>query len=159
MKYIGSRLRKLVKEERGGYHDLAVRMLKHRAPRVNGAKDEYNLVPLFRDGHNLTLSTLSAIMLETGMPITYFVDFEPGELPPLYSSGINGSNNVINSSISNDLTAKVDHLNEVIRLKDTMIADKDKLLAMKDVEIEQWKKRLDDVIDLVKTGKLSEIHK
>lgn len=159
MKYIGTRLRGLLREERGGYHDLAIRMMKYRKPRKNGANDEYNLVPLFKDGHNLTLSTLSALMRETGQPVTFFVDFEPGELPPLYSNGISGNNNVVNSSISNDLTTKVEYLNEIIRLKDTTIAEKDKLLTMKDVEIEQWKKRFDDIIDLVKTGKLAEIHK
>lgn len=152
MKYIGSRLQALLKSERGGYTDLAVKMLKYRKPRKNASRDEYNLVPLFEDGHNVTLSTLTGLMRETGMSIEFFVDFEPGELPSYRRDGVSGSNNIINSSVNNDLTVKVDHLNEVIRLKDELIADKERIITLKDAEIEQWKKRYDDLIKLSQLG-------
>lgn len=152
MKYIGSRLQALLKSERGGYTELASKMLKYRKPRKNASKDEYNLVPLFEDGHNVTLYTLTGLMRETGMAIDFFVDFEPGELPPYRRDGVSGSNNIINSSVSNDLTIKVDHLNEVIRLKDELLADKERIITLKDAEIEQWKKRYDDLIKLAQFG-------
>ena len=152
MKYIGSRLQALLKSERGSYTELASKMLKYRKPRKNASKDEYNLVPLFEDGHNVTLSTLTGLMRETGMPIDFFVDFEPGELPPYRRDGVSGSNNIINSSVSNDLTVKVDHLYEVVRLKDELIADKERIITLKDAEIEQWKKRYDDLIKMAKFG-------
>lgn len=152
MRYIGSRLQALLKSERGGYTELAAKMLKYRKPRKNASRDEYNLVPLFEDGHNVTLNTLTGLMKETGRSIDFFVDFEPGEFPVARDGGINGSNNVINSSIANDLTMKVDHLNEIIRLKDTLIADKERIITLKDAEIEQWKKRYDDLIKLSKFG-------
>lgn len=156
MKYVGSRLQALLKTERGSYTELAAKMLKYRKPRQNGSKDEYNLVPLFKDGHNVTLYTLTGLMRETGMSIDFFVDFEPGELPAARRDGISGSNNIINSSITNDLTLKVDHLNEVIRLKDELIADKERIITLKDAEIEQWKKRYDDLIRLTQLGSKSE---
>lgn len=152
MRYIGSRLQKLLKSERGSYTELASKMLKYRKPRKNASKDEYNLVPLFEDGHNVTLSTLTGLMHETGMPIDFFVDFDPGELPAHRQDGISGSNNIINSSITNDLTIKVDHLNEIIRLKDEMLSDKERIINLKDAEIEQWKKRYDDLIKLSQFG-------
>lgn len=153
MRYVGSRLQALLKSERGSYTELATKMLKYRKPRKNASKDEYNLVPLFEDGHNVTLSTLTGLMRETGMPIDFFVDFEPGELPPYRRDGMSGSNNIINSSVNNNLTIKVDHLNEVIRLKDELIADKERIITLKDAEIEQWKKRYDDLIKLAQFGK------
>ena len=152
MKYVGSRLQALVKSERGGYTDLAAKMLKYKKPRKNESKDEYNLVPLFKDGHNLTLNTLTGLMRETGMSIDFFVDFEPGEIPSQQHAGISGSNNIVNSSITNDLTLTVDHLNEVIRLKDELISDKERIITLKDAEIEQWKKRYDDLIKLAQFG-------
>jgi hypothetical protein len=91
-------------------------------------------------------------MRETGMSIEFFVDFEPGELPSYRRDGVSGSNNIINSSVNNDLTVKVDHLNEVIRLKDELIADKERIITLKDAEIEQWKKRYDDLIKLSQLG-------
>ena len=153
MKYVGSRLQALLKSERGSYTELAAKMLKYRKPRKNASKEEDNLVPLFEDGHNVTLNTLTGLMRETGMSIDFFVDFEPGELPPYRRDGVSGSNNIINSSVNNDLTLKVDHLNEVIRLKDELIADKERIITLKDAEIEQWKKRYDDLIKLAQFGK------
>lgn len=154
MRYVGSRLQKLLKSERGSYTELATKMLKYRKPRKNASKDEYNLVPLFEDGHNVTLSTLTGLMRETGKSIDFFVDFEPGELPQHRHEGVNGSNNIINSSVNNDLTMKVDHLYEVIRLKDELIADKERIITLKDADIEQWKKRYDDLIKLTKFGSI-----
>ena len=155
MKYIGNRLQSYLKGERGGYTDLAAKMLKYRKPRKNASKDEYSLTPLLKDGHNITLSTLTALMRETGKSIDFFVDFEPGELPSYRYDGISGSNHIISSSVNNDLTIKVDHLNEVIRLKNEIITDKERIITLKDAEIEQWKKRYDDLIRLAQFGNSS----
>lgn len=153
MRYIGSRLKDYLKEHRGAYTELAQAMLKYRKPRKNAGRDEYNLAPFFRDGHNITLDLLAGLMKETGHSIDFFIDFEPGELPSYYKrEGVSGSNNIINSSISNDLTMKVDHLNEVIRLKDEIVADKERIITLKDAEIEQWKKRYDDLIKLTQAS-------
>ena len=137
MIYKGSRLREYLNGERGGYTDLANRMLKHRKPRKNSSKDEYSLTPYLKDGQNVTLSMLTALMKETGMAIDFFVDFEPGELPSYRRGEVSGSNNIINSSVSNDLTVK---------------ADKERIITLKDAEIEQWKKRYDDLIKLAQFG-------
>lgn len=152
MRYVGSRLKEYLNAKRGRYTELAQGMTKHKSPRRNSGKNEYNLHPFFEDGHDLTLSKLTALMRETGMSIDFFVDFEPGELPTYRRDGVSGSNNITNSSVSNDLTIKVDHLNEVIRLKDELIADKERIITLKDAEIEQWKKRFDDLIKLSQFG-------
>lgn len=156
MKYVGSRLQALLKSERGGYTVLAAKMLKYRKPRKNASRDEYNLAPLLGNGHNVTLYTLTGLMRETGMPIDFFVDFEPGELPAARLDGLSGNNNVINSSITNDLTMKVDHLNEIIKLKDALLSDKERIITLKEAEIEQWKKRYDDLIRLTQLGSNTE---
>ncbi|UKK48738.1 hypothetical protein L6475_01855 [Prevotella sp. E9-3] len=148
MRYNGTRLRDYLKDRRGAYTELAKAMLKYRKPRKNAGTDEYNLAPFFRVGHNITLELLTGFMKETGKSIDFFVDFEPGELPVQKTEGVSGSSNIINSSINNDLTMKVDHLHEIIRLKDEMIVDKERIIAMKDAEIQQWKKRHDEVITL-----------
>lgn len=153
MKYMGSRLQKFIRQDRGTYTDLAARMLKYRKPRKNSGNVEYTMTPFLKDGHNITINSLTALMKETGMSIDFFVDFEPGELPPCReSAGVSGSNNVINSTINNDLTVKVDHLNELVHLKDIMLGDKERIIALKDAEIEQWKKRYDDLIHLTQIG-------
>lgn len=150
MKFLGLRLKEWLSRQRGGYTELSRKMSKYRKPRKNSSNEEYNLVPLFKDGHNVTIYTLTGLMKETGLPIDFFVEFEPGELPatPL-TGGVSGSNNVVNSNISNDLTIKVDHLLEVIKLKDNAISDKERIITMKDSEIENWKKRYDDLIKIM----------
>ena len=136
MRYIGSRLKEYLKSERGSYTDLAERMQKYRKPRSNGGNAEYSLAPFFRDGHNITISSLTALMKETGMPLDFFVDFEAGEQPRNEQpQGIIGSHNIVNSSLTNDLTMRLDHMNEVIRLKDEMLTDKERIIALKDSEI------------------------
>ncbi|MBR1932931.1 MAG: hypothetical protein IJ841_04510 [Prevotella sp.] len=125
-------------------------MMKYKGPRKNSGKDEYNLAPFFDDGHNISLKLLGGLMKETGMPIEFFVDFEPGEITQAKTDGITGSNNITNSTITSDLTQRVDHLSEIIQLKDEMLADKERIIASKDAEIEQWKKRYDDLLQLTK---------
>lgn len=152
MRYIGSRLKEYLNAKRGRYTELAQGMMKYRSPRKNSGKNEYNLDPFFDDDHNISLKLLNGLMRETGKPIDFFVDFEPGEINENRSDRTIGNNNIINSSISNDLTLKVDHLNEVIRLKNELIADKERIITLKDAEIEQWKKRYDDLITLSQLG-------
>ena len=142
---MGSRLQALLKSERGKYKDLAARMLEYRKPRKNGGNKEYNLLPLYKDGHNITLHTLTGLIRLTGMPLEFFVDFENGELSS--SQSFTGSNNIINSSIStSNMENEISHLREVISLKDQMLADKERIIEMKSSEIEQWKNRYDNLV-------------
>lgn len=153
MKYNGTRLKDYLGMHRGRYTELAQAMLKYRRPRKNAGRDEYNLAPFFRKDHNITLYLLSGLMKETGFPIDFFVDFEPGELTPIVMDGVNGNNNIVNSTITSDLAQKLDHLNEIIRLKDQIISDKERIITLKDAEIEQWKKRYNDLSGLVQAEK------
>ena len=112
MRYIGTRLKQLLKGNRGAYADLAKRMGKYRRARKGEAQSdrEYNLVPLMNDGHNITLSTLTGIMRETGKPISYFVEFEPGEFDGNFTPAEPEENK---------------HLREIIELKNALIEAKD----------------------------------
>lgn len=148
MKYKGTKLHRYVKEKSGRYSELAKALAGYKKPRKNVSGEEYNLRPLFQDGHNVTLFTLSALMRETGLPLSFFIEFEPGENWSDSAKNISGNNNVVNSSINNDLTMKVDHLNEIIKLKDDLLRDKERIITLKNAEIEQWKKRYDDMIHL-----------
>ena len=146
MRYIGSRLKEYLNAKRGRYTELAQGMMKYRSPRKNSGKNEYNLDPFFDDDHNISLKLLNGLMRETGKPIEFFVDFEPGETSQTKMDGINGNNNIVNSTVTNDLTQKLDHLTEIIQLKDELIADKERIIASKNAEIEQWKNRYDDLV-------------
>lgn len=147
MKYCGTRLCELTHNARGEYSNLAERMAKYRKARKNSSENKYRIETLYKDGHNIKISTLSALMKETGRPIDFFIDFEPWELPASHAPGISGSGNILYSSV-NDNSDKVSHLEEIIRLKNDLLADKDTIIALKDAEIEQWKKRYDDLIKL-----------
>ena len=119
MRYNPANLRDDLKSGRGNYTDLAARMSKYRKVRANPSKKEYNLAPFFKDNHNITIFYLSALMHETGMPITYFIDFEPEELP--------------------NETELIASLKEIVRMKDEMLADKDKLITIYENEINNLK--------------------
>ena len=139
MKYLGSNLKKFVKEHRGMYTQICETML--------GGKKK-GLDNYYGDGRNIHIDKLTQLMRATGMPIDYFIEFEPGERE---NKGAVGNNNIINSMVGKDLSIKVDHLNEIIRLKDQIIEEKERNLIMKDQEIELWKKRYDDIIKLSKS--------
>lgn len=151
MIYKGSRLKALVQSRGGMYSDLAERMTKYKSKRKNSSDREYRLGVLYADGHNITINTLSALMKETNRPINYFVDFEPNELQSS-TEGVSGNNNIINSMVSNDAAQRIEHLTEVVHLKDQLITEKERVIALKDSEIEQWKKRYDDLIKLAQFG-------
>lgn len=150
MKYKGSRLAALIQASRGEYTDLGERMNKYKKPRKNASDKNYRVESLYNDGLNLQMNTLTALMKETGKPIDFFVDFEPWELPA--SMGISGNGNIINSSVSNDMAQRIEHLNEVIHLKNELLTEKDKIVALKDAEIEQWKKRYDDLLSFTQNS-------
>lgn len=157
MRYNGTRLKELLRGNKGAYTNLAERMSKYRRQRKNASENtaSYCLTPFLKDGHNITLSNLSALMLETGKTIDFFVDFDPGELPLSFTvpaAGVSGSHNIINSSITNDLTMKLEHQTELIRIKDQMLVDKERIITLKDSEIQQWQKRYDDLIQLTKSN-------
>ncbi len=145
MIYNGTRLKQYLREHRGAYTELSHALAKYRRPRKNGGGEDYNLAPFFRYGHNITLSILTGLMKETGMPIDFFVDFEPGEVAQQKSDSVNGNNNIINSTVNNDLTQKIDHLGEIVALKDELIAAKEHIISMKDAELAEWKKRYEDL--------------
>lgn len=146
MIYKGSRLQALVQSHGGTFSDLGERMAKYKSPRKNGSSTKgYRLDSLYKDGHNIQLNTLTALVRETGRTVDYFVDFEPGELARS-AEGVSGNNNIINSSFSSDLTQKIEHLNEVLHLNHQLLAEKERIITLKDAEIDQWKKRYDDLI-------------
>ena len=141
-------MRAYVKQSRGGHKELSSKLAAK-----NGTKT-YNLNGAFKDGTNLTLKSLTDILWATGLSIDEIVDFEPAELPRAGSTGrISGNNNIVNSSVSSDMALKIDHLNEVIRLKDEIIEEKVNVIASKDElidELQGLKKKYDDLIELVK---------
>lgn len=144
MIYKGSRLQKLVSEKRG-FHAKLTKLL---ASRTNAKS--YNLSLLYQDGRNVTLSTLTDLLKVTGCSIDYFVDFEPSELPnQKQPNSVSGSNNIVNSTVTSDLTLKIDHLNEVIDLKDQIIQSKDALID----ELQLWKRKYDELLKLTNTTK------
>lgn len=139
MKYKGSRLKEYVRTHRGMYTDLCVAML--------GGKKK-GLDNYYRDDKNIMLDNLTALLKATGKSVDFFVEFEPGELPTSAAPNFSGNNNIINSMVGNDLTAKVEHLSEIITLKDKLISEKEKVILLQANEIELWKKRYDDIIKL-----------
>lgn len=137
MEYKGSRLKSFVQANRGKYTEICMAML--------GGKKK-GLDNYYHDGRNIQINKLSQLLKATGKPVDYFVEFEPGEFPS--GGGAVGNNNIVNSIVGNDLSMKLDHLNEIVKLKDQIIQEKERNLAMKDKEIELWKKRYDDAIKL-----------
>ncbi len=156
MKYRGTRLYKLVQSGRGGYTDLAEKMKKYRKVRKNSSDKPYRIESLYQDGHNITLSTLTALMKETGKPIDFFIDFEPWELSAEHAGLLR--NNMFDNFASDEETERVNHLNEIIHLKNELLKEKERVISMKDAEIEQWKKRIDDLL-LIAHGQNSDIKK
>jgi hypothetical protein len=141
MKYKGSKLKEWVQSHRGAYTDICIAMLGGRKKGL----DNY-----YADDKNISIDKLSAVLRATGLSIDYFVEFEEGEFPSPGNTPTIGNHNVINSMVGRDLTEKVEHLNEVISLKNQIIIEKEKQLAMKDQEIMLWKKRYDDSLKLAK---------
>lgn len=134
MRYKGSRLHDEVKSDRGFYTRLCLAILGKK----KGLENYYI------DDKDIHLSKLSAILKATGKPITYYVDFEEGELP--VGGGIaTGNNNIVNSVVNGDLPIRLQHLEEVLSLKDKAIRDKEEIIALKDNEISLWKQRYDDM--------------
>lgn len=150
MIYRGTRLKAYVDSQRGEWARLGEKMAEYQKPRANQSKKGYNINPLYKDDHNINIRTLSALLKCTGLSIDHFVDFEPFELPHT-QDGVSGNNNIINSSITTDMTQKIEHLNEVIHLKDELLGEKERIIALKDQELESWKKRYDELIELTKS--------
>ena len=154
MKYRGTRLYKLVQSGRGSYTDLAEKMAKYRKVRKNSSDKPYRIESLYQDDHNITLSTLTALIKETGKPVDFFVDFEPWELSSKASVSLH--DNIANKYATDEETERVNHLNEIIHLKDELLKEKERVISMKDTEIEQLKKRVDDLL-LIAQGQNSDI--
>ena len=154
MIYKGSKLKKLVSDCPGMYQDLAERMGKYKRQRKNGHSSIYRLDSLYKDGHNIQINTLDALVKETGRPLDFFVDFEPSELSCYVNGGdgVRGNNNIINSSVSNDQANRIEYLTEMLKMKDAIINEKERVITLKEAEIELWKKRLDDAIKLAEFG-------
>lgn len=134
MRYKGSRLHDDVKGDRGLYTRLSLA--------VCGKKK--GLDAFYGDDLDIHIRKLTDILRATGKPITYFVDFEEGELP--YGSYIGtGNGNIVNSVVNGDISIRLQHLEEVIALKDETIADKESIIALKDNEVALWKQRYEDL--------------
>lgn len=150
MEYRGTRLRDYVKYTlgAGGHKEISTKLA------AKYGRKTYNLNGAFKDGTNLTLKSLTDLLWATGLTVDEVVDFEPGEWPRTGNSGkVTGNNNIINSSVSSDMALKIDHLNEVIRLKDEIIEEKVNVIASKDElidELQGLKKKYDDLLELVK---------
>ena len=150
MEYKGSRLKKFVGERSGAYTELEKKMRKYRKARKNSSDAEYNLRPLYKDGHNITISVLTALMRETGKPLDFFIDFEPNEIPnTLRSDNVSGNHNVINSNISNDSSLRIEYLTNTIKLKDQLIDEKERNIIQKDSEIAALRKQNNKLIEML----------
>ena len=154
MKYRGTRLYKLVQSGRGSYTDLAEKMAKYRKVRKNSSDKPYRIESLYLDDHNITLSTLTALIKETGKPVDFFVDFEPWELSSKPS--VSQYDNLTDKYGTDEETERVKHLNEIIHLKDELLKEKERVISMKDTEIEQLKKQVEDLL-LIAQGQNSDI--
>lgn len=134
MRYKGSRLHDDVKSDRGLYTRLSLAIVGKK----KGLENYYV------DDKDIHLSKLSEILRATGRPVTYFVEFDDGELP--YGSYIGaGNNNIVNSVVNGDLAIRLQHMEEVAALKDKTIEDKESIIALKDNEIAMWKQRYEDL--------------
>ena len=150
MEYKGSRLKKFVGERSGAYTELEKKMRKYRKARKNSSDAEYNLRPLYKDGHNITISVLTALMRETGKSLDFFIDFEPNEIPnTLRSDNVSGNHNVINSNISNDSSLRIEYLTNTIKLKDQLIDEKERNIIQKDSEIAALRKQNNKLIEML----------
>lgn len=89
-------------------------------------------------------------MKATGMPLSYFVEMEPGEVSGLSNGDVGNNNNIIQNFVGNDLSKEVDHLTTVIKLKDELLQEKERLIIFKDSVIESWKKKYDDLIKIAR---------
>ena len=130
MKYTGLRLASYLSEERGRYARLADAMVKYRGDRKNASDKKYNLAPLLHDGHNITIKILDGLMKETGKPLEFFIDFE------------DGSEIIEKEPASQVQRTEIQHLREVIELKNEILRAKDSVIASMSSEIEQLKKLL-----------------
>lgn len=130
MKYTGLRLAHYLSEERGRYARLADAMVKYRGDRKNASDKKYNLAPLLHDGHNITIKILDGLMKETGKPLDFFIDFEEG------------SKIIEKEPVSQVQRTEIQHMREVIELKNEILRAKDRIIASMSSEIEQLKKLL-----------------
>jgi len=140
MRYLGSKLKEFVRTHRGAYTDICVAML--------GGKKK-GLDNYYVDGRNIQINKLTALLKATGKSLDFFVEFDEGEMPKASVVGHSlGNNNIINSMVKNDLTSEITHLHEVIKLKDQLLNEKDQVINLRTNEVELWKKKYDDLINL-----------
>lgn len=130
MKYTGLRLASYLSEERGRYARLSDAMAKYRGDRKNASDKKYNLAPLLHDGHNITIKILDGLMKETGKPLEFFIDFE------------DDSEIIEKEPVSQVQRTEIQHMREVIELKNEILRAKDSVIASMSSEIEQLKKLL-----------------
>ncbi len=155
MRYLGSRLKKMLNAKSGAYTELEKAMRKYRTARKNGKKDgSFNLNPYLEDDHNITIRSLSALMKESGLPLDFFVELEEGEkLSSSNPNGVNGNGNIVNSSVNNDLVPQVHFLQEKISLQEQLLAEKERNINQKDAEIANLKKINDRLMTAFEASK------
>lgn len=142
MRYNGDRLRKLLT----GNAALRDQVYAYLNKGNRKGLDYYYGVDI-----NITIGKLSDIMAATKKPIEFFVDFEEGEHQE--SGRVSGTGNVVNSTVVQG-DATVNHLREVIRLKDEIISEKERIINIKDERIASINKKYDDVLALINSDKI-----
>lgn len=138
--YKGSRLQALCKKQRGLSTELSLKLFGKRK-----GIDRY-----YKDGLNLTIDILEKIAEATGFSVEYFLDYNRPTVTTLPSS-ITGDHNIINSPMANEAMSRIDHLNDVIKLKDEIIEQNKKLIESKDDMIKSLKAQINDDIELMKS--------
>lgn len=137
--YVGSRLHDLCKQERGLGAKLSRAIFKK-----NKGIERY-----YRDGMDITVSSLEKIAIATGKSVEYFLDYQHPDGASPSTSQVYGSNNIVNSPHANEAIEKIEHLNQVIKLQEDIIkADRESMDA-KDELIHSLKERINDYIKLM----------
>ncbi|MBR6592378.1 MAG: hypothetical protein IKK81_07165 [Prevotella sp.] len=140
MRYTGERLRSLLNGNSG--------LRKQVYASLNTGGKKKGIEYFYGNDLNITLKKLSAIMHATKKPIEFFVDFEDGER--IMDGRVSGTGNVVNSTIVNN-DDEVNHMKEILKLKEELLNEKERIIALKDGQIEYQNKRYDELLALIKS--------
>ncbi|MCH3994127.1 MAG: hypothetical protein LKE54_03580 [Prevotella sp.] len=140
--YKGSRLHDLCLAQRGLSTQLSLALFGKKK-----GIDRY-----YHDGINITIDMLEKIAMNTGKSVDYFLEYKHTSDGLKESSSVNGNNNIVNSPMANEAMAKIDHLNEVIKLKDDLIVRDKQLIETKDVVIKSLRDTINDYIKLLQAS-------
>lgn len=142
MRYTGERLRALLTGNSA---------LRAQCYASMGTDKKKGIEYFYGTGINITIKKLSEIMHACQKPIDFFIDFEEGERST--DGHVSGTGNVVNSTIVSN-NEKITHMQEVLKLKEDIINEKERVILMKDAQIELQNKRYDELIALIKSDKI-----